>query len=135
MFIRWVMINDLSLHKEQSHNDVKVKSWIDSDFAVFDLDIELTEWIHKDIDICVTSWHQTVCKSLLWKEQASLKRSLAVSRSKEDRNRWEWNLCDNDNFHRRTETTCSADWIEVVRDTYEVYHCQSKRCLKWNWQK
>ena len=81
------MINDLSLHEEQSHSDVKVKSWINSDSVVFDLDIELTKWIRKDIDICIMSWHQTVCESLLWKEQASFKRLLAVSRSKEDRNR------------------------------------------------
>ncbi len=103
------MINDLFLHEEQFHSDTKVKSWIDSDSAVFDLDIELIEWICKDIDICVTSWYQTVYESSLWKEQASLRRLLAVSRSKEDRNRWEWNWRNSDNFHKRTETTCSAD--------------------------
>ncbi len=68
MFIKWVMINDLFLREEQFHSDARTKSWINSDSAVFDLDIELTERIRKDIDICVTSWHQTVCESLLWKE-------------------------------------------------------------------
>ncbi len=117
------MINDLFLHEEQFYNDARVKSWINSDSAVFDLDIKLTKWIRKNIDICVMSWHQTVCESLLWKEQASFKRSLAVSRLKEDKNRWEWDWCNSDNFHRRTEMTCSADWIEVVQDTCKACHC------------
>ena len=71
------MINDLFLHEEQFYSDAKVKSWINSDSVVFD--IELTKWIRKNIDICVMSWHQTVYESLLWKEQTSFKRSLAVS--------------------------------------------------------
>ncbi len=117
------MINDLSLHEKQFYNNVKIKSWIDSDSAVFNLDIKLIEWIHKDINICVTSWYQTVCESSLWKEQTSFKRLLAVSRLKEDRNRWEWDQHDNDNFHKRIEITCSADWIKVIQDICEVYHC------------
>jgi len=57
---------------------------------------------------------------------------LAVSRLKEDRNRWEWDWYDNDNFHKRTEMTCNADWIEVIWDTCEACYYQLKRCLKWN---
>ncbi len=49
------MINDLFLHEKQFHSNIKVKSWINSDFAVFNLDIKLTEWICKDINIYVTS--------------------------------------------------------------------------------